>query len=113
MSASSTCDEPAGNGEDPPLQAGRGGLLEVVAGEPSDGSSEVVSEDGQGEPGGVGHELARWQVRETSGLELSDSLLDDRVPTVVGLHLEDVTGAGGDEGVVVPGREQRQLRPRR
>ena len=63
----------------------------------------------QCQPGGVGHELPRGQVRQAGALELGDPLLDDRVPAVVGLDLGDVAGAVGDERVVVPGGEQRQL----
>ncbi len=87
-------------------------LLEVTSGEASHGAGEVVGHDGQGELGGVGHELRGREVRESGALEFGDPLLDHRVPTVVGLDLRDVAGAVGDEGVVVPGGEQRQLSAR-
>ncbi len=52
-------------------------------------------------------------MRQAGALELGDGLLDDRVPAVVGLDLGQWQVAVGDEGVVVPGGEQRQLRARR
>jgi len=50
----------------------------------------------------------RGQVRQPSALELGDGLLNDGVPAVVGLSHRQ--GSVGNERVVVPGREQRQLR---
>jgi len=47
-------------------------------------------------------------VRQPGALELGDGLLNDGVPAVVGLSHRQ--GSVGNERVVVPGREQRQLR---
>ena len=95
MSASAAVNEPSGDGEDPALQGARGGFLEVASGEASHGAGEVVGSDGQGELGGVGHELRGREVRESGALEFGDPLLDHRVPTVVGLDLKDVAGWEG------------------
>jgi hypothetical protein len=51
-------------------------------------------------------------VRQAGALELGDGLLDDRVPPVVGLYLAQRQVSVGDERVLVPRGEQRQLRPR-
>jgi len=53
--------------------------------------------------------VPRRQVGESGALELGDALLDDRVAAVVGLDFDEVAWAVGDEGVVVPGGEQRDL----
>jgi hypothetical protein len=50
---------------------------------------------------------------QAGALEFGDALLDDGVPAVVGLDLKHVAFSLGDERVVVPGSEQRQLRARR
>jgi hypothetical protein len=49
------------------------------------------------------------QVRQSGALELGDGLLDDRVPAVVGLDFSQREVPVGDERVVVPGGEQREL----
>jgi hypothetical protein len=48
-------------------------------------------------------------VGQAGGLEFGDALLDHGVPAVVGLDLDQRQVPVGDEGVVVPGGEQRQL----
>ncbi len=112
MPSSAGVDEPAGHGEDVAAQRLGGRSLQPVAGELSDGAAEVVRHDRQGEPGRVGHELARRQVCQAGALELGDGLLDDGVPAVIGLDLGQREVPVGDERVVVPGGEQRQLRTR-
>ena len=72
MSSSAAVDEASRDGEDPALQGAGGGLLQVWAGQATDGACEVVGHHAQGEPGGVGHELSRGQVRQTGALELGD-----------------------------------------
>jgi hypothetical protein len=72
--------------------------------------AEVVGHDREGEPGGVGHEVARRQVGQSGALELGDALLDHGVPAVVGLHLDHVAVAVGDIRVEVPRGEQCELR---
>jgi hypothetical protein len=51
-------------------------------------------------------------VRQAGALELGDGLLDDCMPSVIGLDFGQRQGAVGDERVVVPGSEQGQLRAR-
>jgi hypothetical protein len=49
------------------------------------------------------------QVGQAGGLEFGDGLLDDGVAAVVGFDVDQLALAVGDEGVVFPGGEQRQL----
>src|ERR1039458_6268754 len=75
-----------------------------------DPSAEVVGDDVEGHPDGIGTEATRGQVVETDAvLQVSDHVLDDGVPAVVGLELDHVAFSVGDEGVVVVGGEQGQL----
>jgi hypothetical protein len=55
------------------------------------GAAKLVRHHGQREPGSVGHEVARQQVRQPGALELGDGLLDDGVPAVVGFALASGT----------------------
>jgi hypothetical protein len=57
----------------------------------------LAGNHGQREPDRVGHEVARGQVHPASALELSDALLVDRLPAVVGLEIEELPFAVGDE----------------
>jgi hypothetical protein len=57
----------------------------------------------------VADEPTRGQVSQAGRLQLGDGLLDDGVAAVVGLDLDQLAGPVGDEGVVVPRGEQRQL----
>src|SRR4051794_34321542 len=68
MSAASAVDESSWDSEDALPQGGGGGLLEVVPGQTSHAPAEDVGHHGQREPGGVGHELPRGQVRESGAL---------------------------------------------
>ncbi|MDP9405712.1 MAG: hypothetical protein M3O86_03800, partial [Actinomycetota bacterium] len=69
-----------------------------------------MREDGQGQPGGVGGELARRRVRQRPVFEVADDQLDAGVGTVVGLGRGHVAVAVGDQGVMVDHDVQRQLR---
>src|SRR3954469_19047338 len=109
MSSSSAVHGASGDGEYPLLQGGRGSSVQIRTGQTSDSSAEVVGHHTQSQPSRVGHELPRRQVLEAGALELGNPLLDDRVPTVVGLDLQHVLGSVGDERVVVPGGEQGEL----
>jgi len=60
----------------------------VGGGERADGSGEVESDRGQDQPGRVGREGARGQVRDWPALQIGDDLFDDRVPAVVTLGVE-------------------------
>jgi len=100
MSPSPAVHEASGDGEGPPLQGAHGGLVQIRTSQATDGVGEVVGHHSQGEPGGVGHELARGQVCEGGVLEFGYRLLDDGVAAVVCLDLENVAGSVGDEGVV-------------
>ncbi len=65
-------------------------------------AGEVVGDDVEAEPGGVGGETARGQMVEAHAIfEVLDGVLDLGVTAVVGLEVEGVAGPVGDEGVVV------------
>src|SRR4029453_11176053 len=84
------------------------GLAQADAAGPA---GQVVGDDVQGQPGGVGGELPRRQVVEANAvLEVSDHVFDLGVATVVGLQPQGVSLAVGDKAVVVVVAEQRELR---
>ena len=67
----------------------------------------------KGHPGGIRTEAPRGQVVETDAvLQVADDVLDDGMATVIGLELDHVGLAVGDEGVVVVSGEQGQLATR-
>src|SRR6266545_1858233 len=101
--------QPAGQVQvaDPQRLGGDEGLAQPDAAGPA---GEVVRDDAQGQPGGVGGELAGGQVVEADAvLEVTDHVLDLRVAAVVGLQRKGVPVAVGDKAVVVVVAEQRQL----
>ena len=70
--------------------------------DPGGPAGEVVGDHLYGEPGGVGSELARRQVIESQPvLQVPDRVLDLGMATMVGLKLQGLAVAVGDEGVVV------------
>ena len=74
-------------------------MSEPVAGVDADRPGEVVRHCGEGGPGSICGKAARGQVRQRTGLQIGDHLLDDGVPAVVGLQVEQVTVPIGDERV--------------
>src|SRR5208283_468856 len=70
------------------------------AGAPAD---EVVGEDGAGEPGRVGEEVARGAVFQPRPLlEVADGELDAGMGAVESIGFDGVEGDVGDESVVTP-----------
>jgi hypothetical protein len=64
------------------------GLGMAAAGEGSGCAQEVAGDRGDGEPGGVGGELSRWQVGQGAVAQVGDDLLDDRVAAMLLLGLD-------------------------
>src|SRR4051794_41536181 len=100
----------AGGGADPGGRVdqfaadGGGGRLgqRRAGGERGRGAGEVEGHHGADQPGGVGGEDPRGQVRQRGGLEVGVDAFDDRVPAVglAGGHRVAVRGRGGGaEGV--------------
>ena len=76
------------------------GMDVAELGTPAD---EVVGEDGAGEPGCVGEEVARGAVLEPHPLfEVADGELDAGMGAVEDVGLDGVENDVGDEGVVTP-----------
>ena len=92
MSPSPAVDQASRNGEDHSSHGADGGILQVRSGEACDGSCDVAGHHRESEPGADGHELPRREMGEAGAHELGDALLDDRVPAVIGLDLEDSPG---------------------
>ena len=57
-------------------------------GQRAGGAGQVVADGGQGEPGGIGREVPRRQVRERPGAQVCEDLLDDGVIAVLRLGLD-------------------------
>jgi len=91
------------------IYGGGCGSGKVVTCEDADSVSEVAGNDGEREPGGIGREAVRGQVGRTGGFQLGYGLLDHRMPPMVGLRLQHVAFAVGDERMVVVAGEQGQL----
>jgi hypothetical protein len=75
---------------------GRSG--QVGSAERAGDAGEVERDHREHQPGGVGVELARGQVRRRGGLEVGVDLLDDRVAT---MDLSAVTVSATSRAVVV------------
>jgi hypothetical protein len=89
---------------------GAGGRAGVPArGEGTGGAGEVERDRRQDEPGGVGREPARRQVRQRPVLEVGDDMLDDRARPVGGFGLQRRQGAVGEHRVVAVGGDQLAL----
>ena len=107
--------EASGQGEETPPQ-GFGGRQLLAHADASGPAGQVVCQHLDGQPGGVGWETSRWQVVEAHAvLEIADGILDlgvARTPSSdwVGLQVQGVALAVGDEGVMAVGGEQGQLR---
>ena len=72
---------------------------------------QVVGHHLYGHPGGIGGEAARWEMVESDAvLEVADSGLDHCVAAMVGLQLQGIPVAVGDQGVIAVVGEERQLR---
>ena len=84
----------------------------LVSGQGGGGPGQVERHDGAGQPGGVGIEHARGQVRQRGGFQVGVDVLDDRVRPVGFVRCHGVVflyGCGGEERVESPGIEQAPL----
>lgn len=64
---------------------------------------QIVGDRRQGEPGGIGREPARRQVRERPFDQISVDLLLHRMITMLLLSLDQRVGIAGEDRVVAPG----------
>ena len=81
-----------GDGHQVAADGGGAGLRVAAPGEGAGGAQQVVRDGGDGQPGGVGAELPRWQVREGAVVQVGEELLDDGVAAVLLLGLEEFVG---------------------
>jgi len=109
VAASGSVGEPAGDGGQTPADGGRGGGGEPVAGEDAQRAGQVVRQRGQDQPGTVRPEPSGGEVGQPAVLQRGDGLFHHGVPAVVGLDRDQLTGPVGEERVVGPVDEQRQL----
>ena len=79
----------------------------LVAGEHAGGAQQVVGDRGAQDPGGVGAEASRRQMRQRSVDQVGEHGLDDRVLAVGDVGLVDRQVGVGEERVIPPDREQR------
>ena len=98
-----------GDGDQVAADGGGAGPGVAAAGEGAGGADQVVGDGGDGQPGGVGGELPRGQVREGAVVEVGEDLLDDGVAAVLLLGLDELERGVGEDGVVAPGGEQLAL----
>jgi len=87
-----------GDGDQVAADGGRAGLRVAAAGDGAGGADQVAGDGGDGEPGGVGGELPRRQVREGAVVEVGQQLLDDGVAAVLLFGLDQLVRAVGEEG---------------
>jgi hypothetical protein len=98
-----------GDGDQVAADGGGAGLGVAPAGEGAGGAQQVVGDGGDGEPGCVGAELSRGQVREGSVVQVGEELSGNGVAAVLFLGLDQLVWAVGEDGVVAPGGEQLAL----
>lgn len=100
----------AGGHVDQVVTDGGGGRSCVErSGQGASGAGQVVRQGCQGEPGGIGREMAGGRVGEGAVLDIGDHLLDDSVPAVITLGILQGERGVGERGVVAPGIEERAL----
>lgn len=75
-----------GNRDQLGAQGGGGGAFEPVAGGLKRPAGKVVGEARQRQPGRIGGELARRDVREPPGFQVADVELDSGMLTMLGLE---------------------------
>ncbi len=101
--------EPSGQGEEASSE-GLGGRHRLAQADASCPAGEIVGDDLYSQPGTVGGEAARGEMVEPHAvLEVADGILDLGVAAMVGLEVQRVALAVGDEGVIAVTGKQRQL----
>ena len=96
------CDQGGADG-------GGAGFGQCGSGDGGCGAGEVERHHCGYQPGGVGVETSRGQVRQGRVFEVGVDLLDDRVAAVGLVGANGVQVAGGEERVETPGAEQGAL----
>jgi hypothetical protein len=96
-----------GDVDQPAAQGGDAGAGVNAAGQTAGGAGEVERECRTGQPDGVGGEASGREMRQWAVFEVVVDGLDDRVLAVGGLRVDQLGGAGGEEGVIPPDREHR------
>ncbi len=107
--ASAVAGGAGGDGDQVAADGGRAGSGVAAAGERAGGPGQVVRDGRDGQPGGVGGELPRRQVRERAVVQVGQELLDDGVAAVLLFGLDELERGAGEDGVVAPGGEQLAL----
>ena len=87
MDAAGAVCQSSGDVDDPGTDRGGAGDGVAGSGQVSGGAVEVVRDGGAGQPGVVGGESARGQVRQRPVDQVRVDLLDDGVATVLGFGL--------------------------
>ena len=101
--------EPSGESEEPPPE-GLSGYQVLAQTDTGCPAGEVMRHHLDRQPGAVGGEAARGKMVETDAvLEVSDGILDLGVAAMVGLQLEGLPVAVGDEAVIAVVGEEGQL----
>ena len=98
--------ETAGQGEQPAAEGSRPAWPAVGEPEQLGPAAQVVGEAGDHRPGGVSVEAAGGEVPECLVDQVADHELDDGVLAMLALDELERLVAVGDEGEVLPGREQ-------
>ena len=92
--------EPSCQGEKAPPE-GLGGHHPLSQSDARGPAGQVVGDDLDGQPGGVGAEASRGQMVEPHAvLQVSDGVLDLGVAAMVGLQLQGIPVPVGDEAVI-------------
>ena len=107
--AAGLAGEASGQGEKASPEGLGGGhqLTQTDARCPAD---QVMGDDLDSQPGGIGGETTRWQVVESHTIfQVAYSILDHGVAAMVSFQVQGVALTVGDEGVIAVVGEQRQL----
>src|SRR6185437_13872886 len=98
--AAAAAGYPGGHSDEVTADGGGAGLGVAGPGPGSGGSQQVMGHGGKDEPCGVRVEVSRWQMREGTGVQVGDDLLDDRVVPVVSLGRGRLERGIGEDGIM-------------
>jgi hypothetical protein len=109
--AAAVAGSPRGDIDEVAAQGGAAGLGVAAPGQGPGGAQQVAADRGERQPGRVGGERARRQVRERPVGPVGEDLLGPGVAAMVFFGLDDLEWGVGEDGVVAPGGEQLALAP--